>query len=413
VSPLEQAFRDALLSLAPEEEFVFGGPRIYTGAELGDSRSYRVPDVFHPESGMIAECDGFYYHEADADRASDDKLRDRVLKKLGHDTVRYSGDQIEADVEACAREYLEFCGITYEEKHMNLPPFLILTKAIFEAPANVDTDFTICTTDPTRSLKRGCVAQGAMVRMVKDIFVDIDERFRYSKTATPPTFGLIEEGHKKYPEASWGRHCIEYSFGGKRYAHVLTQEEHDLVRPFTLPYDELVNELRAVELQNPEDTEELREEARARYGARISKLPDLHLKLYIDPEKDVLIYSGVPITAKNRRGNKPSKPPVKKQPATPTPKVAKQKAALAPSKTTTVSVPASTSAPATAPATAPASSPTDLGTTKTGIPRTRKHITDNAFTKRNRKVNQAREKDMADLDNMAEVVQRMRDSRRK
>jgi hypothetical protein len=59
------------------------------------------PDIYFwiptkPEIKIIVECDGFAYH-SDKERFKNDRQRDRALKTLGYDVLRFSGSEIVGD----------------------------------------------------------------------------------------------------------------------------------------------------------------------------------------------------------------------------------------------------------------------------------------------------------------------------
>lgn len=55
-------------------------------------------------SKVIVECDGHDYHERTKEQAAKDKSRDRALKMLGYDVLRFTGSEIWADPIKCATE---------------------------------------------------------------------------------------------------------------------------------------------------------------------------------------------------------------------------------------------------------------------------------------------------------------------
>lgn len=53
---------------------------------------------------LIIECDGHDFHDRTKEQASDDRERDRELKKVGFDVFRYTGSDVWKSPFACARE---------------------------------------------------------------------------------------------------------------------------------------------------------------------------------------------------------------------------------------------------------------------------------------------------------------------
>jgi hypothetical protein len=59
------------------------------------------PDIYfwipsRPDINVIVECDGFHYH-SDKVKFKADRQRDRALKALDYDVLRFSGSEIYAD----------------------------------------------------------------------------------------------------------------------------------------------------------------------------------------------------------------------------------------------------------------------------------------------------------------------------
>lgn len=53
---------------------------------------------------IVIECDGHDFHERTKEQAQRDKSRDRFLHAAGYTVYRFTGSEIHADAEACARE---------------------------------------------------------------------------------------------------------------------------------------------------------------------------------------------------------------------------------------------------------------------------------------------------------------------
>ncbi|MGJ5093185.1 endonuclease domain-containing protein [Bradyrhizobium oligotrophicum] len=76
-----------------------------------DGSSIR-PDIFfwipnRPETKIIVECDGYEFHSS-RDRFTNDRKRDRALKSLGYDVLRFSGREIHKDPVAVAAELADY-----------------------------------------------------------------------------------------------------------------------------------------------------------------------------------------------------------------------------------------------------------------------------------------------------------------
>jgi very-short-patch-repair endonuclease len=53
---------------------------------------------------LIIECDGHEFHDRTKEQASNDRARDRKLKKLGYEVFRYTGSDIYSDPFKCAMD---------------------------------------------------------------------------------------------------------------------------------------------------------------------------------------------------------------------------------------------------------------------------------------------------------------------
>lgn len=94
-SPIEKAFATAyrkLTSAYPQSQVQIG--------------QYRV-DFLLPNN-VIVECDGHDYHASREQRTRDAK-RDRDLMALGYKVVRFTGSEIHANADACARQAAALC----------------------------------------------------------------------------------------------------------------------------------------------------------------------------------------------------------------------------------------------------------------------------------------------------------------
>lgn len=73
-------------------------------------REYRISNIHvdfaFPERKLAVECDGHRYHASRDDKTRDAK-RDAFLKRRGWRVLRFTGDDIRNDIQACVRKISE------------------------------------------------------------------------------------------------------------------------------------------------------------------------------------------------------------------------------------------------------------------------------------------------------------------
>ena len=71
--------------------------------------NYRVDFelINHKDKKIIVECDGHEFHQKSKQQVEKDNQRERDLKKLGYEVVRFSGSEIFKDVEKCVEDLLD------------------------------------------------------------------------------------------------------------------------------------------------------------------------------------------------------------------------------------------------------------------------------------------------------------------
>jgi hypothetical protein len=227
-----------------------------------------------------------------------------VLLRLGYTTVRFSGDQIRADVQSCAREFLALCGVDPIESedrgvNMNSPRYLLahVTDRLFRKAANRDMDPTFCT--ETGPLGFGCLVSAEATRHIGDYYYT-DPRFSI-RTHTVPRFELASPSDRRHK--NWNRlpedglHYLSYSHDGKRKVVYLTAEEHSIVRLYTKAFDAYNKGHKDREL----------------YLQDLETLPKLDLKLFAHPDTDYVYSDTVKRTkSRGRTDQKRSPAPVRK-----------------------------------------------------------------------------------------------------
>lgn len=116
-SPIEAMFLKAFCDLAMQEGF--GVARMSSEPafviEIQPQRwigNYRVDFMityryFGPILQFVVECDGHEFHERTKVQAQRDKSRDRAIQATGPKVYRFTGSEIHACAEVCAREMLD------------------------------------------------------------------------------------------------------------------------------------------------------------------------------------------------------------------------------------------------------------------------------------------------------------------
>lgn len=63
--------------------------------------------VNHKNKKIVVECDGHEFHQKSKQQVEKDNQRERDLKKLGYEVVRFSGSEIFKDAEKCVKDLLD------------------------------------------------------------------------------------------------------------------------------------------------------------------------------------------------------------------------------------------------------------------------------------------------------------------
>lgn len=101
---------------APREQFIFGetvAPEnvgVWQQALVG---GYRVDFLITWRSAagvqfVVVECDGHEFHERTKEQAARDRSRDRKIQAVGVPVLRFTGSEIWARANGCAKEVVEF-----------------------------------------------------------------------------------------------------------------------------------------------------------------------------------------------------------------------------------------------------------------------------------------------------------------
>ncbi len=70
------------------------------GIDILNRNRYYFPDFAIPESNLLIECDGGYWHK----NKKRENLRESRLKELGWDIIRFSDTEIKSDLMGCANK---------------------------------------------------------------------------------------------------------------------------------------------------------------------------------------------------------------------------------------------------------------------------------------------------------------------
>ena len=104
-------FKQGLLeSIVPCEspiERLLGIWMFYHGIRFEVQRKIGKYRVDFCVGSTVIECDGLDYHDRTKEQATQDKRRDRDLQSMGYTVCRFSGTEIWADPEKCAKEVIK------------------------------------------------------------------------------------------------------------------------------------------------------------------------------------------------------------------------------------------------------------------------------------------------------------------
>lgn len=113
-SPIEYLLGIALHKLFPNTIGIMTNDFFINAQESIDcgENKYRVDFLIvikykEVNYGFVVECDGHEFHEKTKEQAKKDKKRDRNLMVKGIPVIRFTGSEIVANPDKCAREVLE------------------------------------------------------------------------------------------------------------------------------------------------------------------------------------------------------------------------------------------------------------------------------------------------------------------
>lgn len=109
VRPIDERSRKEM-AIAPCEspiERLLGIWMYYHGIRFEAQRKIWKYRVDFCVGSTVIECDGLDYHDRTKEQATQDKRRDRDLQSMGYTVYRFSGAEIWADPEKCAKEVIK------------------------------------------------------------------------------------------------------------------------------------------------------------------------------------------------------------------------------------------------------------------------------------------------------------------
>ena len=105
-SSIERLFLEAFDAIRTKDRNTMLDYYLIPQVEIGN---YRVDFelINHKDKKIIVECDGHEFHQKSKQQVEKDNQRERDLKKLGYEVVRFSGSEIFKDAEKCVKDLLD------------------------------------------------------------------------------------------------------------------------------------------------------------------------------------------------------------------------------------------------------------------------------------------------------------------
>ena len=105
-SSIERLFLEAFDAIRTKNIHTMYDYWLNPQVEIGN---YRVDFelINHKDKKIIVECDGHEFHQKSKQQVEKDNQRERDLKKLGYEVVRFSGSEIFKDAEKCVEDLLD------------------------------------------------------------------------------------------------------------------------------------------------------------------------------------------------------------------------------------------------------------------------------------------------------------------
>ena len=105
-SSIERLFLETFDAIRTKDRNTMFDYCLVPQVEIGN---YRVDFelINHKDKKIIVECDGHEFHQKSKQQVEKDNQRERDLKKLGYEVVRFSGSEIFKDAEKCVEDLLD------------------------------------------------------------------------------------------------------------------------------------------------------------------------------------------------------------------------------------------------------------------------------------------------------------------
>ena len=105
-SSIERLFLETFDAIRTKDRNTMCDYCLVPQVEIGN---YRVDFelINHKDKKIIVECDGHEFHQKSKQQVEKDNKRERDLKKLGYEVVRFSGSEIFKDAEKCVEDLLD------------------------------------------------------------------------------------------------------------------------------------------------------------------------------------------------------------------------------------------------------------------------------------------------------------------
>ena len=105
-SSIERLFLEAFDAIRTKNIHTMYDYWLYPQVEIGNYRA-DFELINHKDKKIIVECDGHEFHQKSKQQVEKDNQRERDLKKLGYEVVRFSGSEIFKDAEKCVEDLLD------------------------------------------------------------------------------------------------------------------------------------------------------------------------------------------------------------------------------------------------------------------------------------------------------------------
>ena len=104
-SPIERLLLEAFDMIRTKDLNTIYDYYLIPQVEIG---KYRVDfELINPYKKIVVECDGYDFHQKTKEQVKKDNQRERDLKKLGYEVVRFSGSEIFEDAEKCVKDLID------------------------------------------------------------------------------------------------------------------------------------------------------------------------------------------------------------------------------------------------------------------------------------------------------------------